>query len=134
MNSEGVDTGERVDVGTGPGIHLDLAFPALAVIVLDFEWLSTEDDPDTAPALQGVTAGAVPPHAVTDPNATVTIPWRCNNLIIDNPNVVNSIIYTINGGISCELFGEDVISFDKHQVWTLLLEGQAGDRVVIHAW
>jgi hypothetical protein len=132
--SEGVDTGERIDVGTGPGVHLDLAFPAAAQITLNFEWQNLEGSPDTPPTLLGITPAAVPPHAVTDPNAVVTAPYRCNNLIIDNPNVVNSIIYTINGGLSCELFGEDAISFDKHQVVTLLLEGQAADRVVIHAW
>jgi len=134
--SEGIDTGERIDVGTGPGIDLDLVIPALAVVVLDFEYLALEISPDTAPALSGVTPGAAPPHPVTDPNATITVPFRCNNLIIDNPNVINSIFYTINGqgAGSCELMAEDVIAFDKRVINTLLIEGQAGDRVVIHAW
>jgi len=132
--TEGVDTGERIDVGTGPGVHLDLLIPAAAAITFNFDWLVTEADPGTDPVLQGITPVAPPPHTVTDPNAMVTVPWRCNNLIIDNPNVINSIFYTINGGLAVELMGEDSISFDKHQVLTLLITGQAADRVVIHAW
>jgi hypothetical protein len=137
MSGEGVDTGERVDVGSGPGQDLDLTIPAGQAIDITFDWLVTEGEEGTDPTLQGITPQALPPHLVVGFGgnaARVNVPWRASNLIIDNPNLANSIFYVINEGLITELNPEDSISFDKRQIYSLVITGTAADRVVIHTW
>lgn len=130
----GSDTGERIDVGTGPGIDLDLTIPAGLVIDITFDDQRSATDPQTAPAFTGVTVGALPPHVVAGAAGAVNVPYRAVNIIINNVNVVNPIFFTINEGLIVELPGEDSFEQLKRHVYRVVILGTAGDRVVVHGW
>lgn len=103
------------------------------MIDITFDDQRSATDPQTAPALTGVTVGALPPHVVDAPGLVV-VPYRANNVIINNFNVVNSVFFTINEGAIVELPGEDSFEQLKRVVYRVIIQGTAGDRVVVHGW
>ena len=129
-----MDTGERIDVGTGPGIDLDLTIPAGEVIDLSFDHLVGSTSKQTDPALSGIDVQALPPHLVDGVGGAVTVPWRASNIIINNFSVLESLFFTINEGLIAELPGEDAIEMTKKNIYRVVIQGVAGERVAIHTW